>query len=308
MPEPGYVAPAGSSDDEGADEAAATTAGAPTGQQGPSGAAIPKRTRKATEPASPRERDARLPSVATVLKKVDRNGNERARCTIVEGGVEYAGAIYKSRSGAAMAAAKDLGLTIRTQNGFVFWGLSKPPRPLADPLAALDRAWQRYRERAAAATKAACDEERLNVYQRSTSTSPPSASSLPRLLDRLGLLATAPRPAVHGGEGSRCWHSTGMRVASKPSTAFPSIDHERSSTVRRRSPAHRAHRWQRRSPMVQDETTEPRTRPTPTCAMVRSRHNSRVHRIGTVSRRPWCPCARRASSGRRRADDPPVVP
>lgn len=169
MPEPGYVPPPGSGNDdedadEGADNGATTTAGAPTGEQGAPGAAISKRTRKAAEPASARERDARLPAVGTVLKKVDRNGNERVRSTIVEGGIDYAGATYASLSGAAMAAAKDLGLTNKTQNGFVFWGLSKPPRRPSDPLLTLERAWERYHDSIESIVKdGVTDENRSDV-------------------------------------------------------------------------------------------------------------------------------------------------
>ena len=54
------------------------------------------------------------------------------------------GKVYRSLSSAALAAAKDLGLNNKTQNGFTFWGLSKPPRRPSDPLVALDRAWERY--------------------------------------------------------------------------------------------------------------------------------------------------------------------
>jgi len=43
-----------------------------------------------------------------------------------------------------MATAKDLGLNNKTQNGFTFWGLNKPPHRPSDPLVALARAWKRY--------------------------------------------------------------------------------------------------------------------------------------------------------------------
>jgi hypothetical protein len=76
---------------------------------------------------------------------VDRHGTVRCECRVEQDGIHYAGKTYKSLSAAAMEAAKDLGLTNKTQNGFVFWGLSKPPRPARDPLAALERAWERYR-------------------------------------------------------------------------------------------------------------------------------------------------------------------
>ena len=63
-----------------------------------------------------------------------------------------------------MAAAKDLGLTNKTQNGFVFWGLSKPARHPGDPLAALDRAWERYHGSVEALVKeGVTDENRSQV-------------------------------------------------------------------------------------------------------------------------------------------------
>ncbi len=95
-------------------------------------------------PAAPRTPDPRLPAPGTVLQKKDRHGAVRCECTIEEGGVRYAGNVYRSLSAAAMAAAKDLGLNNKTQNGFTFWGLSKPPRRPGDPLVALERAWERY--------------------------------------------------------------------------------------------------------------------------------------------------------------------
>lgn len=95
-------------------------------------------------PAAPTTPDPRLPAPGTVLQKRDRHGAVRCACTVEDGGIRYAGKVYRSLSSAAMAAAKDLGLTNKTQNGFTFWGLSKPPRRPGDPLVALDRAWDRY--------------------------------------------------------------------------------------------------------------------------------------------------------------------
>ena len=64
-----------------------------------------------------------------------------------------------------MAAAKDLGLGGRTQNGFTFFGLSKPPRKGSDPIASLDKAWQRYRDRLnATLTNGISDENRERVH------------------------------------------------------------------------------------------------------------------------------------------------
>ncbi len=115
------------------------TAGAPDAPSVEPGAAA-KPGRRPSEP------DPRLPAVGTVIIKRDRQGNERARCTIVDGGIEYSGTTYRSISAAAMAAAKDLGLTSKTQDGYAFWGLKKSTsRPTKkDPVEALGHAWDRY--------------------------------------------------------------------------------------------------------------------------------------------------------------------
>jgi len=123
-------------------------------------------TANASQAASraPRTPDPRLPTPGTVLKKLDRHGSVRCECTVEEGGIRYAGKVYRSLSAAAMAAAKDLGLTNRTANGYVWWGLSKPPRKSGDPLVALDRAWERYHGNVAALVKeGVTDENRATV-------------------------------------------------------------------------------------------------------------------------------------------------
>lgn len=103
----------------------------------------------ALEPVAPvknadaRQRDPRLPAPGTVIEKRDRHGNVRCTCTIQDDTILYNGKAYPSISAAALAAAKDLGLQNSTQNGFTFWGLSKPERR-ADPAARLEHAWQRY--------------------------------------------------------------------------------------------------------------------------------------------------------------------
>jgi hypothetical protein len=115
-------------------------------------------------PAAPRSPDPRLPAPGTLLQKRDRHGAVRCECTVEADGIRYAGKVYRSLSAAAMAAAKDLGLTNRTQNGFVFWGLSKPPRKAGDPLVALERAWERYHGNVAALVKErVTDENRAAV-------------------------------------------------------------------------------------------------------------------------------------------------
>jgi hypothetical protein len=95
-------------------------------------------------PAAPGTPDPRLPPPGTLLQKIDRHGEVRCECTIEEGGFRYRGEVYRSLSAAAMAAAKDLGLNNKTQNGWAFWGLTKPTRRPSDPLAALERVWERY--------------------------------------------------------------------------------------------------------------------------------------------------------------------
>jgi hypothetical protein len=106
-----------------------------------------------TQPA-PAALDPRLPPPGTVLQKIDRQGAIRCECTIGEDGIHYAGQTYRSLSGAAMAAAKDLGLANKTQNGYAFWGITKPARKSGDPLGSLNRAWERYRAQAEGLTKA----------------------------------------------------------------------------------------------------------------------------------------------------------
>jgi hypothetical protein len=109
------------------------------------------------EPAPQRGRDPRTPPVGTVLQKRDRHGAVRCECTVEADGIRYADKLYGSLSGAAMAAARNLGLTNKTFNGWVFWGVTKVARPAGDPVEALTRAWDRYRERAAALAKTTTD-------------------------------------------------------------------------------------------------------------------------------------------------------
>ena len=95
--------------------------------------------------------EARLPSVGTTLKKTDRAGKVRCECKIEKDGVHYDGKVYGSLSGAAVAAAKDLGLSGNSFNGYVFWGLAKPNRASADPTLRLEQLWKRYAEVVSAA-------------------------------------------------------------------------------------------------------------------------------------------------------------
>jgi len=92
------------------------------------------------EATPPDAATSRLPPIGTLITKRDRYGAIRCQCTVVEDGIRYQGRVFRSLSGAAMAAAKDLGLTNPTQNGYTFWGLTKPTRTLADPAEALGKA------------------------------------------------------------------------------------------------------------------------------------------------------------------------
>ena len=105
----------------------------------------PRRKARAERPQAP---DPRLPAPGTLIQKRDRHGEIRGESTVEAEGIRSAGKSYTALSAAAMAAGKDLGLTNKTQKGFVLWGLSKPPRQPSDPLVAIERAWERYESRA----------------------------------------------------------------------------------------------------------------------------------------------------------------
>jgi hypothetical protein len=105
--------------------------------------------------------ERRLPPVGTVIVKRDRHGAVRCKCTVEEGGqIRYKGHLYSSISASALAAAKELGLENKTQNGWVFWGLSKPPRPAADRKDAATRAWARYLGHVTALVDKGVDDEK----------------------------------------------------------------------------------------------------------------------------------------------------
>jgi hypothetical protein len=83
-----------------------------------------KTTKKPTKAASPTT--AKLPAAplaltpGTVLRKTDRAGKVRCECTVDTEGFRYKGKLYSSLSGAAAAAAKDLGLSGTWFNGYTF--------------------------------------------------------------------------------------------------------------------------------------------------------------------------------------------
>ncbi len=142
---------------------------------------------RGAEPAATEE--LVLPPVGTVVVKSDRHGKERVRCVVAEGGqIEYAGKMYTSLTGAAMVAQRDLGLTSKTVNGWLFWGLKSPARtrPAStgrDPLTGLNKAWTNYLERAKAsldpadaATRAKLNEAvARHVAELVSLVSPPAA-------------------------------------------------------------------------------------------------------------------------------------
>ena len=89
----------------------------------------------------------------TVLKKLDRNGKTRCECTVEAEGYRFKGTVYGSLSAAAAAAAKHLGLSGTSFNGYVFWGLTKPGRATA--VERLEHLWNRYSSAAVALLKGA---------------------------------------------------------------------------------------------------------------------------------------------------------
>jgi len=88
-------------------------------------------------------RDPRLPETGTVLRKLDRQGAVRCQCTVEADGIRYGGKVYRSLSAAAGSAASDLGIK-GAQNGYIFWGISKPVRAGEDLLVRLEKSWNRY--------------------------------------------------------------------------------------------------------------------------------------------------------------------
>jgi hypothetical protein len=126
-----------------------TTAAAGTADAGNASGATTKRHKAnaaATKASGPAERDPRLPPVGTVIKKLDRHAAVRCEAKVVEGGIEYKGEVFKSLSGAACAAAKDLGINGQ-QNGFVFWGITRPEAKAKNPVQAIEKVWERYSAR-----------------------------------------------------------------------------------------------------------------------------------------------------------------
>jgi hypothetical protein len=122
-----------------------------------------------SETAAPKPLDARLPGVGTIIRKLDRKGNIRCECKVVEGGIDYKGQVYQSLSGAGLAAAKDLGLKSTTNDGWTFWGVRKRPSTRgtegakAGAVASLERAFAKYHQRANEIAKRAIGDDRVKV-------------------------------------------------------------------------------------------------------------------------------------------------
>ena len=97
----------------------------------------------------------------TALKKVDRTGAVRCECTVETDGFRFDGKIYASISGAAAAAAKSIGLTGTSFNGYLFWCVAKPGG--RNPAHRLDGLWRRYTIAATALLKADGEDNTANV-------------------------------------------------------------------------------------------------------------------------------------------------
>lgn len=113
------------------------------GHWGPWRDGAPKQKHTPKAPAKLAEPDDRLPPAGTTLTKTNRDGKS-ASCKVTSAGVEYKGESFKTLSGAARAAAKDMGLGA-SQNGFVFWGIVKPAARVEAPLVAIEKACERFR-------------------------------------------------------------------------------------------------------------------------------------------------------------------
>lgn len=72
--------------------------------------------------------ERRTPPVGTLLQKRDRRGQLRCEAVVVAEGIRFRGTVYSSLSAAALAAARALGLTTRSINGWAWWGLENPRR------------------------------------------------------------------------------------------------------------------------------------------------------------------------------------
>lgn len=93
--------------------------------------------------------DPRLPQIPTTLVRRNRHGVVQCECTAGPDGIFYNGRKYRSLSGAASAASKDLGLN-PVVNGYVFFHLAKPGRARLGEVERLRRLGNRYEEKLAA--------------------------------------------------------------------------------------------------------------------------------------------------------------
>src|SRR5438128_12234997 len=103
------------------------------------------KAQKIVRKEKPEAATSQLP-VGTKLQKLDRQGKVRCECTVEEGGYRFGKTVFRSLSAAAAAAAKDLGLTGKSFNGYVFWGLTKPG--VRNTLERVEHLFRRYSEAA----------------------------------------------------------------------------------------------------------------------------------------------------------------
>ena len=96
------------------------------------------------EASSTKARDPRIPPPGSVLSRTDRHGTVRCQATVLEDGINYDGKFFKSVSAAAKAAADDLGLKNKTQDGYAFWHLKTLERTATNKTAKLEKAWTRF--------------------------------------------------------------------------------------------------------------------------------------------------------------------
>jgi hypothetical protein len=82
--------------------------------------------------------DPRLPKIGTQLVRTIKS--KKLECLVEEGGFRFQGKVYASLSGAASAAAREAGV-FPSQNGFVFWRITRSTK---SPLQSLERKWERY--------------------------------------------------------------------------------------------------------------------------------------------------------------------
>ena len=164
---------------------------APVAYTGNAGKAKPEKNEAQIETSTsekpgrvPRTGDPRTPPPGTVLRRTDRQGNVKCECRIEEDGVHYAGKVYRSLSTAAIAAAQDMGLKSKTQNGFLFWQLAKPEWHPTDPIEGIKGTFARY-------------EDKLNKFEHSGADKD-TLAKVRTELERHAHIVAAVREALEG--------------------------------------------------------------------------------------------------------------